>query len=444
MNKQSKPPKDILVCARWSFATLVALTFGVASAFYTSYPAHARDSATPPAAALATWVVMGPSGVAIARVITKHATCPTITLGTQSQPMRVRAQPSPSNFPVLVCETIIPPGTLSAVIEGRPLPLPKVNPQRIAVVADTGCRLRPGVAFQACNDPQAWPWERIARSAAAWKPDLVIHIGDYLYRQDPCPAGNAGCAGSPWGDNWDTWHADFFAPAATLLRAAPWVMVRGNHEECNRAGHGWFRFLDPHLPALGCRDYTAPYVVPAGAVQLLIFDSSRAKDETAPPETVKVFAAQFAALNEAATTNAWLITHHPVWGIGWPDPVKERTHLKKLNSTQQAASGNVLAPGVTVVLASHLHFFEMLSFANGRPPTFIIGNGGTALIPPLKLPLAGMEVAGAPVADGVAIARFGFMTMELSGKGWIPTVRDVDGKMITRCTIANHRATCRP
>ena len=221
-------------------------------------------------------------------------------------------------------------------------------------------------------------------------------------------------------------------------------MVRGNHEVCKRAGKGWFRFLDPHLPALGCRDYSPPYAVPAGAVQLLILDSAMAQDETAPAPMVAVYAAQFAALNAAATTNAWLITHHPLWGIGWPDPVKERTHLKKLNSTQQAASGNVLAPRIKVVLSAHIHFFEVLNFANGRPPTFIIGNSGTEMIPSVKSPLTGIEVGGVPVADGFTLARFGFMTMEPSGKGWIATVRDVDGKVITRCTIANYRATCRP
>ena len=55
-----------------------------------------------------------------------------------------------------------------------------------------------------------------------------------------------GCAGSPYGDNWAVWQKDFFDPAAPLLAAAPWVLVRGNHELCSRGGHGWFRLLDPH------------------------------------------------------------------------------------------------------------------------------------------------------------------------------------------------------
>jgi hypothetical protein len=106
-------------------------------------------------------------------------------------------------------------------------------------------------------------------------PDLVIHVGDYHYREDPCPLGNAGCAGSPWGYGWDVWDADFFTPGAPLLAAAPWIVIRGNHEACGRAGQGWYRFLDPRpLAPLGTcddpandetADYTATYAVPLGA-----------------------------------------------------------------------------------------------------------------------------------------------------------------------------------
>jgi hypothetical protein len=56
-----------------------------------------------------------------------------------------------------------------------------------------------------------------------------------------------GCKGSPYGDNWDTWKADFFKPAAPLLAVAPWIATRGNHEICARAGLGFMLFLDPTL-----------------------------------------------------------------------------------------------------------------------------------------------------------------------------------------------------
>ena len=426
-------------------AALGAVIVSVAVAWCLAGPAHAGDAAPYPGELPAMWVQLGPTGVALARLVTTQPSCPRITLGTHSQPMQVRAPPSAPDFPVRVCEAVIPPGTTAATVEGRPLPLPKPNPQRLVVVGDTGCRLKPGVAFQACNDPQAWPFAQIAGSAAAAHPDLVIHVGDYLYREHACPAGDAGCADSPWGDNWDTWWADFFAPAAELLRAAPWVMARGNHEACARAGSGWFRFLDPQLPVVGCQDYTPPYAVPIGGGQLLVLDSANAPDEAAPAALVTLYQAQFAALREAAATApSWLVTHRPLWGIGRPDEVAERDRVITLNATLQAASAQTLASGIQLVLSGHIHLFQALSFHNGWPPQLIVGNSGTALIPGLGAPLEGMALAGTSVAQGVTLDRFGFLTLERAATEWTAIARDVQGQRMTACRLAAAVATCRP
>ena len=163
------------------------------------------------------------------------------------------ANTKPSAFPVLTCEARIPAGTTQASVSGQPLPLPRARPERIVVIGDTGCRLKDNGDYQDCNRPEAYPFARIAALAAAWKPDLVVHVGDYHYRENACPADRPGCAGSPWGYGWDAWNADFFAPGQPLLRAAPWVMARGNHESCSRGGQGFWRFLDPRAAGGGPR-----------------------------------------------------------------------------------------------------------------------------------------------------------------------------------------------
>jgi hypothetical protein len=77
----------------------------------------------------------------------------------------------------------------------------------------------------------------------------------------------------------------FFLPAKPLLQASPWVVVRGNHESCSRAGQGWWRMLDPRplLPGRDCNeaanddqgDFSAPYAVPLGqSSQLIVLDTS--------------------------------------------------------------------------------------------------------------------------------------------------------------------------
>ena len=201
------------------------------------------------------WVQAGPNNSAIARVITIGDNCPDIKIDGEKFEMEVRSEPS-SDFPVLVCELTIPNGAESASVKGRHLPLFKENTTRIVVIGDTGCRIEEGETVQDCNDPEAWPFKKIADSAASFNPDVVIHVGDYVYRESPCPEGDEGCAGTPFGDNFATWNVDVFSPADSLLRKAPWVFTRGNHELCSREGPGWFTFLDPNPPFAECQEFT--------------------------------------------------------------------------------------------------------------------------------------------------------------------------------------------
>src|SRR5262249_18285495 len=158
-----------------------------------------------------------------------------------AKPMAIR-RPIPAGFQPL-CELRIPAGTKRASVNGKRLKLPKANPSRIVAFGDTGCRIK-GAQIQNCNDPAKWPFERVAAAAVAAHPDVVLHVGDYLYREDPCPAGKeALCGGTPHGDNWETWNADFFFPGRKLLASVPVVLTRGNHEDCSRAWKGWSYYL---------------------------------------------------------------------------------------------------------------------------------------------------------------------------------------------------------
>jgi hypothetical protein len=228
------------VWRRWLLALVALLCLSTAAA----RPGVAAETATLEAA----YVVLGRDGAVGRAILSGTRECPAIIFDGAAQPMQLRAEPEGGAhpaFPVLVCEALIPPGTTDAAISERKLPLPKSTIATIAVFGDTGCRLKDAEAqplarrnsdhlhegyFQNCDDPAQWPFPQISRIAAGQKPDLVIHVGDYLYRESPCPTGDAGCAGSPHGDDWPAWKADFFAPAAPLLATAPFIVVRGNHE----------------------------------------------------------------------------------------------------------------------------------------------------------------------------------------------------------------------
>lgn len=357
------------------------------------------------------WIELGPEAIPLARVITTAKTCPDIQIDQQLQAMTIHGAAT-SAFPVTVCEATIPPGTTQARIGTSPLALPKANLEKILVVGDTGCRLK-GKHFQACNDPQAWPWATIAKETAAWQPDLILHVGDYYYREAPCPANQRGCAGSPWGDNWQAWNADFFAPAQSLLTAAPWVFLRGNHELCSRGGQGWFHFLDPRPQPTSCPDYTPAYQVPLPQLNLIVLDSAAAEDLIAQPTSAATYREQLSPLLQDNSTPTWLLTHRPIWGIGQA----AKGTLFRLNATLQATASSLNLTALNTIFSGHIHLYEHLDFGAG-PGQIIVGNSGTALNAPITTPLLGEMIAGKTIKSSQTSANFGYMTLTASSDGW--------------------------
>jgi hypothetical protein len=323
------------------------------------------------------------------------------------------------------------------------LPLFHANPHRIMVFGDTGCRIK-GAAVQDCNDPKAWPFPAIAAQAARMKPDLVIHVGDYLYREDPCPAGNAGCAGTPYGDNWPAWTADFFTPAAPLLASSPWVFLRGNHEDCARSGPGWLRLLGP-LPfnsVAGCTGHIPLYEIPLGDVNLAVMDDADAPDTTVDADLRTEYEDDFAALARMNTPPLWLVMHRPIWGAVTITRFGVSVGAGG-NRTMIAALTNPHAlDHVSLMLSGHIHTFEAINYHDKLPPQLIAGFGGDALdaAPP---DLSGLNLSGTTVKDGLSLGGFGFLMMIRQKAGWQIDVYRVDGTIEERCRFAQRRIDCR-
>jgi hypothetical protein len=391
-----------------------------------------------PSQIVAGWVQMAPGGAAEARVVMQGAACPMAMVDGTRISMRVRAAPD-DKFPVALCAVTLSAAAKHVAIEGQNLALPKPAPERILVLGDTGCRIK-GATIQACNDPSGWPFQQVAAHAAALKPDLVIHVGDYLYRETPCPAGEQRCAGSPSGDNWTTWAADFFTPAKPLLDAAPWVVVRGNHEECARAGAGFLRLLGPLAFAEGapCADHVAPYAVPLGAVNLIVMDNASAVDRGPSDELVRTYQADFAALPKLASKPTWLAMHHPIWGV-----VKlELGIVVGGNSTLMEAEDSAgIPPAVDLMLAGHIHTFEAMNYEKGLPPQLIVGEGGD-LLDAAPADLTGRSVGAAKIADGLSLPGYGFLLLTHAGDHWTVDVFDATGARERSCTFVTRHIDC--
>ena len=434
-----------------------------------------------PAREVSAIVLLGPDGAAEARVVTDAANCPAIFVDGRARRMRLRAaageaklRPTvsdpalskPSDFPVATCEARLPARARRVTVAGQLLALSKPIVRRTMGVGDTSCRLNaPNHAYQACNDPKAYPFAAIARRAAAWRPDLVLHVGDYEYRETPCPPEKADCAGSPWGYGWDAWRADFFAPAEPLLAAAPWVAVRGNHEDCARAGQGWMRFLDarPLAPGRDCddpandatTDDAAPYAVPlGGAAQLVVLDMTTAPNAALKPGDPRraQFAADYAALERLAARAPYtlLALHKPILGFGAVEQDGRRELMPNTLGIQAVfAEQNpaILPKGVGVVLSGHLHLWQQLAFSSDHPSQFIAGFSGTQedVVPmPDSLPPGASPAPGAQVAAfSHWIAGFGYMTLERRrADRWDVKVWNLAGEVVNRCRIEGRRSRC--
>lgn len=467
------------------FAALIAFAAALAIA---SHPGN--DSPV-----LFAWSQLVADGrVSVRSVVPAGKPCPTAEVGGTFRPMTERAGADSGKaaaaFPITVCEVELAAPGIPVSIDGHRLPTRNAEMRRIAVVGDTGCRIkvpapasgRPAEPIQDCNDPDAWPWARIARTIAAARPDLVIHVGDYHYREvcdDPDRCATVIARGIPLGNRWEVWREDFFGPAAPALEAAPWVFVRGNHENCNRAGEGWMRMLSP-LPYAPCpapvagttilaANLTAPaYPVDLGdGLTLLVADSAGSDDFRAasalPGDTALLTEALGGIARTPTENRLWLASHKPLWFDLLPPSAP--------SNALQAAARTALDARVEMVLAGHEHAFQTLGFdtaadpaySGGRPAQVISGGGGTQLeaFDP-QSPLYESEGArgnrerttpdgrlyeGVPASNGIVLNRYSFLLLERQPDGnWQGTVVGPDGAALSRCrhTAGTKSFTCAP
>lgn len=397
----------------------------------------------PPAGAevLARWTQYEANGGVSVRAVVTDPACPDATVDGVSLAMTERAGPEGA-FPERVCALPLAAGATTVAVAGVAVPPPAKRLERIVVVGDTGCRIKANWA-QPCNDPKSWVWATVAAAAAAERPDLVIHVGDYLYREAPCPTlHQPGCAGSPYGDTFATWNADFFAPAAPLLAAAPWVVVRGNHEICSRAGVGWSRMLSPDSfdAAMPCPQKDPLYDVTVDGLTVAVLDTSYPPDARVDPAMAAILRQELGVVVDTAKKSpTWLVTHKPAWSLA------PGQHHRIFGSSQTwaAAAGDRLPDDLGIVLSGHVHLFESLTFTNGGAGQLVVGNSGTLLERPLPKDLTGMQAAGRTVAAGLELHEFGFMLLERTANGWGGRMIDDTGRTAATCDVVPGPLLCR-
>ncbi|MGA5040328.1 metallophosphoesterase family protein [Streptomyces capoamus] len=447
-------------------------------------PARPYGSAPPPGAPGGeawAWTQLTSRGTQVRYVSTDTSQqCPSLryTLGTTSDahPMHQVSTPMGSQFPTTVCEVGVPLTASGARLEQVPaavlhpgdrrLPLPgwtsTSRPQRIAVIGDTGCSVPRTGTVQNCADHQnGWPFPTIANSAATvTRPDLVVHVGDYLYREDPDRENdkqqNPGCTTTADAASWACVVADFFRPAQTLLATAPVALTRGNHEDCNPSFHGgaggaWFRYLADDLRADGsCDRFTDPVALRAGLLNLVSLDSSYADpSDSGSTANRAVFTRQFEQVNQYAQRRPgedfFLFTHKPLWMVkAAGHTTGDVTWLTRVLSEAVADTAlHRLARNVRLVLSGHVHLYQMVDFGTVRPPQLTVGSsGGPPDNGPDDLSVVGQPVGTPPQPVRQSITQtvgpmggpgiFGYADLGhgSAANTWVLTFRNTGGRVL--------------
>jgi hypothetical protein len=392
------------------------------------------------------WIELGPGGSRILRTLSAPSQdkpdtqdthgCPTARINKKAVKLQLRPAMNPK-FPGLVCETTLPATASTVTVGQSKFKFSRNwNPRRILIYGDTGCRIKIGKSFaaiQTCNDPKEWPLQQISEAAAKWKPDLIIHVGDFHYRESPCPPNDQRCAGAISGDVWDSWMQDFFLPTKPLLAKAPWIFIRGNHEDCARAGTGWFQFLDPRPVPQACTDSTEPFLISVGDH---IFASIDVADQKRMQPGLDAAADQLTNQIEKQNTKAqantdhrktfnWILIHRPVFTL---DPAEPQVSIPHLNGVL-AEAGQVAA-----IFSGHRHQFRLLEPKASHPPEFLTGNGGANLDQPSESNNA--PETGSKQSSLASSVNFGFMTLERKAeRAWTVQEHDQTGRVTHRCLL---------
>jgi hypothetical protein len=187
--------------------------------------------------------------------------------------------------------------------------------------------------------------------------------------------------------------------------------VRGNHESCHRAGHGWFLLLDQGAAREKCTDSTAPFEVPVPGHRLYVVDSG---------EETNIEPSFSAIAPSSAQRFTWLLLHRPILTSGADDFASK---LAKFPPRLSAAGA------ISAVFSGHRHILALSHFADSRPPEIITGNGGDALDV--------LETKNGEKPANFNFHDFGFLTLERDAKGgpWVVQEHDRAGAVIGTCSL---------
>ena len=430
------------------------------------------------------------SGLIARAVLPSGVACPAMRATIDGRPSLTRTIPrriSTTTWPafasVKVCEARIPVGATAITVAGHSVPARMPDEvRRLAMFGDTGCRISSS-QVQDCASSGTWPLAAISARIASERPDVVLHVGDYFYREAACPSADvrwcggspAPLAGAPFTDSDYGWIADALLPMSPLFATAPIIFTRGNHEECTRGGNGYYLFFDhgwqnasrcaPQggvAPQATNPPYPIDLPLPGGdALRLVMVDSANGVDGAAGATALPGKRAYYerARALAAARPQSWLVTHRPLFSLLSSTYFSAgSSSTSQWTSVGEEVASHGLLGRYDLIIGSHVHLAQAVQIP-GQPGQLVLGNGGTLLEPAVGYANPGYgplgSVGGQPVIAGLApypaatslwtAVRFGYAmaTPPVADGGWSIAMKGPDGRAFARCAALDRQIDCR-
>ncbi|MGN7661337.1 MAG: metallophosphoesterase family protein [Anaplasma sp.] len=357
--------------------------------------------------------------LSVRAVVSPDEGCPILRVNSRNMKMGLRAPPESGRFEDKVCESLLPISTTARKIEVGDRRLPDIatsdrrDSVKVAVTGDTGCRIS-RLSRQDCKSPEKWPVRKVLEKIAGQNADLVVHVGDYLYREAEC-LDEKKCDKHVYGDNSLTWAADWLSPLQSVSKKVAFIFVRGNHEDCERAYRGWFRYLDGHPLSKrryeNCERMSDSWVFDlkqwfGSNVGFQVYDSSSSGEVFYREQDVRDLRRKFleGSMHDRGL-QMFLLTHRPLWASYRKYGMEYYGNLPQVR-----AIGEVLPAEFVAVISGHIHLGQILSVrrrksGEGAPGSLqghgaatkshvtqiISGNGGTLLEEATNLQLRARE-----------------------------------------------------
>ena len=319
------------------------------------------------------------------------------------------------------------------------------SPLRIAILGDTGCRLKENKGqpfYQNCQSKEEWPYPEVVKTIAQEPYDFAIHTGDYHYREQCSDPKKCPQLSRSLGYGWLAWWDDFYQPTQPLFKKSPILFVRGNHEDCQRAFSGWgpLSVLQKKFED-SCQEIEPYQWIEIEDLVLINFDDSAFDDRSAWSELdQKKWLSILSELADRARSlngkkEIWFLAHKPVFGFV---PSREDAEPQVINENlKKLMIQSKLVKEIDYFQSGHIHNQQVARDPQG-PLQVIVGHTGTSLDP-----FGRKILTDQIVTTTESKSSFGYAIFERIGfKKWNWIFKNQQGRPELICQVQAQKTQC--